>query len=253
MAVITKGATGLTLTAGGSWVGGGAAPGAADVARWASTSGPATGNMTGSLTILGLQIDGALGDPTHTSGTLTLTQTDAFVNTANPSRAWIASGGVIALGAANRNFKLWRTGGPAILFNTAGALTGTGVLTLVNNSGTSSNSTSIVAVNGAHSGFTNAIVLNDYTAITVWTALAALTACNITVDGVGCALYCTASGATLGGSGKTLTVNQDVSLGASGLSFTIAPNVVLAGTGTRTLTIAGSATMSGTVTAGHKA
>jgi fibronectin-binding autotransporter adhesin len=200
------------------------------------------------LTILGLQIDGALGDPTHTSGTLTLTQTDAFVNAANGGRAWIASGGVIALGAANRNFKLWRTGGPAILFNTAGALTGTGVLTLVNNSGTSSNSTSVVAVNGAHLGFTNAIVLNDYTAITVWTALAALTACNITVDGVGCALFCTASGATLGGSGKTLTVNQDVSLGASGLSFTIAPNVVLAGTGTRTLTMLGVTIVTGSVT-----
>lgn len=247
MAVITKNATGLTLTTGANWVGG-SAPGAADIARWASTSGPATGNLTGSLTILGLQIDGALGDPTHTSGTLTLTQTDAFVNAANGGRAWIASGGVIALGAANRNFKLWRTGGPAILFNTAGALTGTGVLTLVNNSGTSSNSTSIVAVNGAHLGFTNAIVLNDYTAITVWTALAALTACNITVDGVGCALFCTASGATLGGAAKTLTVNQNVSLGASGLSFTIAPNVVLAGTGTRTLTVNGSTTMSGTVT-----
>lgn len=246
MATITKGAAGLVLTTGTNWVGG-AAPGAADIARWASTSGPATGNLTGSLTILGLQIDGGLGDPTHTSGTLTLTQTDAFVNGADAGRAWIASGSVIALGAANRNFKLWRTGGPAILFNTAGALTGTGVLTLINNSGTSSNSVAIIAVNGAHSGFTNAIVLNDYTAMTVWTAVAALTACNITVDGIGCALFSTASNATLGGAGKTLTINNSMSLGAGGLSFIIAPNVAL-GSVTRTLTVSGNTTMSGTVT-----
>ena len=246
MAVITKGATGLALTTGANWVGS-VAPGAADVARWASTSGPATGNLTGSLTILGLQIDGALGNPTHTSGTLTLTQTDAFVNGTGDNVAWIASGGVIALGSGNRNFKMWRAGSVAILLNAAGSLTGTGVLTLINNGGTSSFSNASLGSSGAHAGFTNAIVLADYTAIKVTAAVSSFTACNFTIDGVGCGLVPTVAGATLGGSGKTLTVNQDVLLGASGLLFTVAPNVVLAGTGTRTLTVDGETNLTGAV------
>ena len=248
MATITKGAAGLVLTTGANWVGG-VAPGAADVARWASTSGPATGNLTGSLTILGLQIDGALGDPTHTSGTLTLTQTDAFVNAVQSNRAWIANGGVIALGASARNFKLNRTGGAAVVIAGAAGLTGTNILTLSNTSGLADYNYAIFAANGAQAGFTGSIVLLDHTALANWTSAAAatLTGCNVTVDGVGCLIGTYINGATIGASGKTLTINNNATFGGGGLALTIASNVAL-GSVTRTLTFNSNTTMSGTVT-----
>ena len=246
MAVITKGATGLTLTTGANWVGG-QAPGAADIARWASTSGPATGNMTGSLTILGLQIDGALGDPTHTSGTLTLTQTDAFTNGASNNRRFAFNGGVMALGAAAKNIKLCRTpiSGEALSINGASSLTGTGVISLINVSGNANYEYAWMSVHGALTGVTNTIILNDYTGLAGATATA-LTAANITIDGVGCGIWC--YGTTLGSAAKALTVNQNAVFGANGFATTIASNVALAGTGTRTLTVNGITTMSGTVT-----
>lgn len=248
MATITKGAAGLVLTTGANWVGG-LAPGAADVARWASTSGPATGNMTGSLTVLGLQIDGALGDPTHTSGTLTLTQTDAFVNAVQSNRAWIANGGVIALGASARNFKLNRTGGAAVIIAGAAGLTGTNTLTLSNTSGLADYNYAIFAANGAQAGFTGSIVLLDYTALANWTSAAAatLTACNVTIDGVGCLIGTYINGATIGAAGKTLTINNNMLLGGGGSAITIAYAVAL-GSVTRTLTVNSNITMSGTVT-----
>jgi autotransporter-associated beta strand protein len=245
MATITKGAAGLLLTTGGNWVGG-AAPGAADVARWASTSGPATGNMTGSLTILGLQIDGALGDQTYTSGTLTLTQTDAFTNGTSNDRAWINNGGILALGSANRNFNIARTGGGfvSIVLINAGSFTGSGTLSINNVSGTTN--VMRMSVNGANTGFTGTIVLNDYTGIANWTSTAAiLTACNITVSGVGCTFSSTSTpGYTLGAAGKTLTIDNSVTFDTA---MAVASNVAL-GSVTRTLTVNGNTAISGTVT-----
>jgi fibronectin-binding autotransporter adhesin len=202
--------------------------------------------MTGSLTILGLQIDGALGDQTYTSGTLTLTQTDAFTNGTSNDRAWINNGGILALGSANRNFNIARTGGGfvSIVLINAGSFTGSGTLSINNVSGTTN--VMRMSVNGANTGFTGTIVLNNYTGIANWTSTAAiLTACNITVSGVGCTFSNTSTpGYTLGAAGKTLTIDSSVTFDTA---MAVASNVAL-GSVTRTLTVNGNTTMSGTVT-----
>jgi autotransporter-associated beta strand protein len=202
--------------------------------------------MTGSLTILGLQIDGALGDQTYTSGTLTLTQTDAFTNGTSNDRAWINNGGILALGSANRNFNIARTSGGfvSIVLINAGSLTGSGTLSINNVSGTTN--VMRMSVNGANTGFTGTIVLNNYTGIANWTSTAAiLTACNITVSGVGCTFSNTSTpGYTLGAAGKTLTIDSSVTFDTA---MAVASNVAL-GSVTRTLTVNGNTTMSGTVT-----
>jgi len=153
----------------------------------------------------------------------------------------------MALGAAAKNIKLCRTpiSGEALSINGASSLTGTGVISLINVSGNANYEYAWMSVHGALTGVTNTIILNDYTGLAGATATA-LTAANITIDGVGCGIWC--YGTTLGSAAKALTVNQNAVFGANGFATTIASNVVLAGTGTRTLTVNGATTMTGTVT-----
>ena len=226
MAVITKGATGLTLTTGTNWVGG-VAPGAADIARWASTS--SSGNHTGSLTLQGVQIDGAAGTTVvgYTSGTLTLTQTDAIVfGTSNNASFEVFSSGVIALGSGNRNFKITGAAGSrnqVLVFQTNGSLTGSGTLTIIDAAAGALPRRQVV-FGAAHTGFTGTVVLDGNVELLAWnTSQTCLTAANITVNGDLCVLRATATGTTLGASGRTLTINNDVILGLE--PWTIASNV----------------------------
>ena len=65
MATITKAATGPALATGAPWTGG-LTPGAADIAQWLSTSlGP---GLTGALTVLGIEQQGATAAIAHSAG-----------------------------------------------------------------------------------------------------------------------------------------------------------------------------------------
>jgi autotransporter-associated beta strand protein len=206
--------------------------------------------MTGSLTILGLQIDGALGDQTYTSGTLTLTQTDAFTNGTSNNRRFTFNGGVMALGSSNRNLTLVHTeSGYCINFATAGAITGSGIVSIINGLANGNYNNAYFGSSGAHTGFTGTLRFTDGSGIFSGAAsTGCFTGADIIIDGPNCILSVGTSGAGIGGTGKTLTINENVMLGRSAYSTQINPNVVLAGTGTRTLTVDGNTTMSGTVT-----
>lgn len=246
MATITKGAAGLVLTTAANWVGG-VAPGAADVARWISTS--SSGNHTGSLTILGLQIDGAVGDVAHTSGTLTLTQTDAFINGTSNNRRWTQNGGVMALGTADRTFTLVHTGGGyCIDLAQNGALTGSGTLSIVNGLANGDYFSAYFGASFGLTGFTGTVRFTDGTGLFSGAAsTGCFTAANLIIDGPNCILSVGVNGAGIGGAGKTLTLNDNVTLGRSGYNMVLNPNIVM-GSAQRTLTVPGTVTANVTVT-----
>ena len=247
MAVINKNSTtNRTLTSTGCWEGG-VVPGAGDIARWYSGSN-AGGNHTGSLTILGIQIDGATANISYSSGTLTLTQTDAVVFDTSNTRKLALIGGVLAFGSGDKTVKLFRSGGAeAIGFDTTGSLTGSGTLTFV--SAGLDTTRHRVALGYPYAGFTGVIVLGNYVDMMAYNvSQSVLTSANIVVDGDGCAIRSAVAGITIGASLRTLTVNRDVLFGTPSQVLAIASGVSLAGTGTRTLTVDGDTTMSGTVT-----
>jgi autotransporter-associated beta strand protein len=190
-----------------------------------------------------------LGDQTYTSGTLTLTQTDAFTNGTSNNRRFTFSGGVMALGSSNRNLTLVHTAsGYCIDFATAGAITGSGIVSIINGLANGNYNNAYFGSSGAHTGFTGTLRFTDGSGIFSGAAsTGCFTGANIIIDGPNCILSVGVSGAGIGGTGKTLTINENVSLGRSGFSAQINPNVAL-GSVLRTLTVLGNTTMSGTVT-----
>jgi autotransporter-associated beta strand protein len=156
---------------------------------------------------------------------------------------YTSTGGYLQFGGAARELKLSRsTGGEALWSSTAGAIRGTNtcVITVRNNSGVQSYGRAWWHVSGPQLNFFATIVLSDYTGLAVSTAPSGgalgLTECNVTVNGVGCALW-GYENTVFGASDKTLTINNNVSLGdASGSNFFIA-YVVSLGSTKRTLTV----------------
>jgi fibronectin-binding autotransporter adhesin len=246
MVAITKASTGNLLGTSSSWSPA-QVPTTADTVTWLTTSlgGTLTGNFGAqSITFNGAVVGGTQTFVTHNTGTLTLT--GGWVFAATNIAGWTANTGVIAVGANNQTWALAHATGNAAMYLTgAGALTGSGLVTLSNNSGNASDGFAYIVASGACAGFTGTFILDNYIGLAI--NANAFSACNFTVNGVGCHLYPGVANLTLGGAGKTLTINNDVTLSRSSRSFTIAPNVAL-GSVLRTLTVAGNTTMSGTVT-----
>ena len=232
MATIDKAATGTSLTAGASWTGG-VVPGAGDVARWLTTSlGP---GLTGALTVLGIEQQGATANIGHSAGTITL-GASGFTQTAANNRSWGESG-VLAIGAIDQTWSLsFPTVSPATTaLSIAGAagLTGTGILSLANNSGTSDPLRAIMTVVGANAGFTGTLRLLTNSCIN-FNAVGCLTGCNIEVNGDGA--YLRNVGAhSFGAAGKTLTFNANGKMGNSANLLTCNSPVALGST-QRTIT-----------------
>lgn len=251
MATITKATTGTSLSTGASWVGG-VAPGASDTAYWQTTS--LGGTLTGAISPLGVQIDGATADITYTTNTLSLGTGGLTFGPANNRRLNVTTG-VISVGANNQTWALCHTTQASnIGLSGAGALTGSATINITNNSGIASNGYAYILPAGAQAGFTGTFVMQDYTAIAV-SGASNLTAANITIDGTGVTLYnANVSGDVLGAAGKTLTINNDTTLGITATparSFTIPMNVAL-GSVARTLNVASTGatglTLSGPIT-----
>jgi len=230
MATIDKAATGTALATGASWTGA-VVPGAGDVARWLTTSlGP---SLTGALTVLGIEQQGATANITHSTGTLTL-GASGFTQTAANNRNW-AESGVLAIGAVDQTWSLAFTtaGTSALSISGAAGLTGTGILSLANNSGTSDPLRAIMTVAGANAGFTGTLRLLTNSCIN-FNATGCLTGCNIEVNGDGA--YLRNVGAhSFGAAGKTLTFNANGKMGNSANLLTCNSPVALGST-QRTIT-----------------
>ncbi len=245
MADYVKLGTGTNLAATASWTPTGVpASTTADTATWNATSlGP---SLTGNISTSKVTVNGATNNITH-SGTITL-GAGGFEFAPTNNRSWTQSG-VIAIGANAQTWLLSNTTTNAVIWlSAAGGLTGSANLALSNNnSGIPAWENAYAYFQLANAGYSGTITLNANVGLMIGAA-GSLTAANFAVSGDGSALLPAASALTLGAAGKTLTINNDCQLSYLSRSFNIAPNVVLAGTGTRTLTVNGNTTMSGTVT-----
>jgi autotransporter-associated beta strand protein len=245
MADYVKLGTGTNLAATASWTPTGVpASTTADTATWNATSlGP---SLTGNISTSKVTVNGATNNITH-SGTITL-GAGGFEFAPTNNRSWTQSG-VIAIGANAQTWLLSNTTTNAVIWlSAAGGLTGSANLALSNNnSGIPAWENAYAYFQLANAGYSGTITLNANVGLMIGAA-GSLTAANFAVSGNGSTLLPAASALTLGAAGKTLTINNDCQLSYLSRSFTIAPNVVLAGTGTRTLTVDGNTTMSGTVT-----
>jgi autotransporter-associated beta strand protein len=217
MAVITKASTAGTTNLASSSAWNAIAPDPArvpttgDIARWLTTSlGP---GLTGALTVDGIEQQGATANITHSTGTLTL-GASGFTQTAANNRNW-AESGVLAIGAVDQTWSLaFPTVSPAtsaLSIGGAAGLTGTGILSLANNSGTSDPLRAIMTVAGANAGFAGTLRLLTNSCIN-FNAVGCLTGCNIEVNGDGA--YLRNVGAhSFGAAGKTLTFNANGKMG----------------------------------------
>lgn len=243
MATISKAATGTALATGASWTGG-VTPGAADIAQWLTTSlGP---GLTGALTVLGIEQQGATANITHSSGTITL-GTSGFTQSATNNRSWSDSG-VLAIGTTDQTWALGITivtpVTSALSIGGTAGLTGSGILSLANNSGTSSPERALLTVTGANTGFTGTIRLLTNACLNL-NAASCMTACNVEVNGDGAYLR-TSTAAALGAAGKTLTFNANGQMGAAGGLLTVNSETVLGST-RRTITFVDDVTLAGLV------
>jgi len=258
MADYVKLQAGTVLSTNTSWTPTGV-PTTADNCTWALAS-PLTnssrgGTLTGNfgcnvLTFNGATV-GSTATPVNHTGTLTLVGGITFTNTNNVYWGATGSTGSIAVGATTQTWTLFSTSfSPVQIFSTsANALTGTAAskITLVGLD-TSVVSRNALYVTNACANFLGTIEVKDYAYLQPAGASAVLTGANFILGINGIIAPYAGAARTLGAAGKTLTIEGDGRLGETDLSLTIAPNVVLAGTGTRTLTVNGNTTMSGTVT-----
>ena len=258
MADYVKLQAGTVLSTNTSWTPTGV-PTTADNCTWALAS-PLTnssrgGTLTGNfgcnvLTFNGATV-GSTATPVNHTGTLTLVGGITFTNTNNVYWGATGSTGSIAVGATTQTWTLFSTSfSPVQIFSTsANALTGTAAskITLVGLD-TSVVSRNALYVTNACANFLGTIEVKDYAYLQPAGASAVLTGANFILGINGIIAPYAGAARTLGAAGKTLTIEGDGRLGETDLSLTIAPNVVLAGTGKRTLTVNGNTTMSGTVT-----
>jgi fibronectin-binding autotransporter adhesin len=202
------------------------------------------GSLSGNFTTRRLSFNGATAAVTH-SGTITLGADGLQFGTTNTLN-WSQSG-TIAVGAINQTWSIF-TGSGFVIFSNVTAnlgLTGTGNITIDN-----ADSTAVTAqriwFQGPNTAYTGTITLDNY--VSFYMSNGASTGANFIVSGVKNAFIpAVATGVVFGGAGKTLTINNDVELSLAGRTFTIAPTVVL-GSVARTLTMLGSAGITGSVT-----
>lgn len=241
-----------TLSNTAAWVGG-VVPISGDDARWISTS--SSGAHTGSITCDRVIIEGAAGTITYTTGTITFVSTGDFFRSINSNNiTFTLQGGTLALGGANRDCRLYTSAGAYTLQLTgANSITGTAasVINVINHLGTGTAANAYITVGNTQSGFVGTVRLTALSGIfteATSSATSGFNAATIICDGAGWLIGPASSNAFIGGSGRTLTINEDGRIGWPSRSLTALSNVQLAGTATRTLEVLGNTTMSGTVT-----
>lgn len=241
-----------TLSNTAAWVGA-VVPVAGNDARWISTS--SSGAHTGSITCDRVIIEGASGNITYTTGTITFVSTGDFFRSINSSgRTFTPQGGTLALGGANRDCRLYTsTGAYTLQLTGANSITGTvaSVINVINDLGTGSANNAYITVGNTQSGFLGTVRLTALSGIfteATSSATSGFNAATIICDGAGWLIAPAIGTAFIGGSGRTLTINEDGRLGWTSRSLTVLSDVQLAGTGTRTLEVLGNTALSGTVT-----
>ena len=248
---------GTVLSTNTSWTPTGV-PTTADNCTWALAS-PLTnssrgGTLTGNFGCNVLTFNGATvsstATPVNHTGTLTLVGGITCTNTNNVY--WGATGttGAIAVGATTQTWTLYSTSfSPVQIFSTsANALTGTAdsKITIVGLD-TSVVSRNALYVTNACANFLGTIEVKDYAYLQPAGASAVLTGANFILGTNGNIGPYSGATRTLGAAGKTLTIEGDGRLGETNLILSLAPNVILAGAGTRTLTFTGATLVSGSV------
>jgi fibronectin-binding autotransporter adhesin len=202
------------------------------------------GSLSGNFTTRRLSFNGATAAVTH-SGTITLGADGLQFGTSNTLN-WSQSG-TIAVGAINQTWSIFTGSGFVILSNVTAnlGLTGTGNIT-IDNADPAAVTAQRIWFQGPNTAYTGTITLDNY--VSFYMSNGASTGANFIVSGVKNAFIpAVATGVVFGGAGKTLTINNDVELSLAGRTFTIAPTVVL-GSVARTLTMLGSAGITGSVT-----
>ena len=254
MADYTKLQAGTDLSATASWTPTPpATPTTADNLTWLKASSRG-GTLTGNVGCNVLTFNGAIlvATPTAVNHTGTLTLAGGITCTSTNDVYWGATGatGSIAVGATTQTWTLFSTSfSPVQIFSTsANALTGTAAskITLVGLD-TSVVSRNALYVTTACANFLGTIEVKDYAYLQPAGATAVLTGANFILGTNGNIGAFSGAPRTLGAVGKTLTVEGDGRLGETGLILTMPVRVVLAGTGTRTLTIAGNTNLSGLI------
>lgn len=254
MADYTKLQAGTDLSATASWTPTPpATPTTADNLTWLKASSRG-GTLTGNVGCNVLTFNGAIlvATPTAVNHTGTLTLVGGITCTSTNDVYWGATGstGSIAVGATTQTWTLFSTSfSPVQIFSTsANALTGTAAskITLVGLD-TSVVSRNALYVTTACANFLGTIEVKDYAYLQPAGASAVLTGANFILGTNGNIGAFAGAPRTLGAVGKTLTVEGDGRLGETGLILTMPVRVVLAGTGTRTLTIAGNTNLSGLI------
>jgi len=254
MADYTKLQAGTDLSATASWTPTPpATPTTADNLTWLKASSRG-GTLTGNVGCNVLTFNGAIlvATPTAVNHTGTLTLAGGITCTNTNDVYWGATGstGSIAVGATTQTWTLYSTSfSPVQIFSTsANALTGTAAskITLVGLD-TSVVSRNALYVTTACANFLGTIEVKDYAYLQPAGASAVLTGANFILGTNGNIGAYAGAPRTLGAVGKTLTVEGDGRLGETGLNLSMPVRVVLAGTGTRTLTIAGNTNLSGLI------
>ncbi len=206
------------------------------------------GSLSGNFTTRRLSFNGATAAVTH-SGTITLGADGLQFGTSNTLN-WSQSG-TIAVGAINQTWSIFTGSGFVILSNVTAnlGLTGTGNIT-IDNADPAAVTAQRIWFQGPNTAYTGTITLDNY--VSFYMSNGASTGANFIVSGVNNAFIpAVTTGVVFGGAGKTLTINNDVELSLEGRTLTIAPNVVLAGTGTRTLTVNGETNLTGAVSSSN--
>jgi fibronectin-binding autotransporter adhesin len=218
-----------------------AAPGAGDIAYWqASSLGP---SLTGSISPDGIQVDGASANITHSSGIITV-GSSGFTFASTNNRAWTETG-TIAVGAVNQTWALANTAATTGI--NASTITGSSTINITNNTVGLNNTYAQLVVSGACAGFTGTLDFQNNTSLVV-NATSTLSAADITISGTGTRIIpLLAAGGILNAAAKNLNINNDLTLGFTGRSFTIA-NAVNLGSSSRTITANGTTILSGAVT-----
>jgi autotransporter-associated beta strand protein len=216
------------------------APTIADDAIWKSWS--LGGAYTGNISANSFTFDGAHGDITHPSGSSATVGSGGLTFGPNNSTSWNEYG-TINVGSTNQTWALSNTvGASSLRFYGATSLSGSATINVTNNSTSFSGLAGINSA-GANAGFTGTFVLNDYVQVYPTSASSLINA-NIVVTGSNCVINPgNASGDVLGSSAGSLVVNNNLTLGYAGRSFTIASPVQM-GSSKRTLSIAGGTTLS---------
>ena len=221
-----------------------AAPGAGDTAYW--QSGSLGASLTGNISPDAIQIDGAIGSSiTHSSGTITVGT--GGITLASGTTTTFTTAGTLATNG-NQNWVLYGLASANTF--TVSTFSGSGTVTISNPAGTVSGGSGLSVYNpilAPTSNSTATLILSDNTAFgfaaTSGNALG--TGATVRMVGTNTLLFPGTSGTCVLSS--AVSVENDATIGVSGRTLSISGNVSLGGT-TRIITFLGTNTISGSIT-----